>query len=310
MLQKENVVPSAADRQLFLIAPLLIFAAIFTGYSVLPLHSGLAGAGINSGIYFILAIISLDVFGILIAGWSSNNKYSLLGATRAIAQMISYEVPVGLAVVSVIVISQTLDLQAISYQQGIFSESKIYLFGLASLGIDVTTVGGILSWNIIQAPFLIPVFVIFFIATLAESNRTPFDLPESESELIGGFHTEYPGFRWGIIMLSEYGMMLLVALLGSILFLGSWNTPLPNIGSVELANWTSGELGSWAAIFWGSFWLLSKAVVIVFFQMMARWSYPRLRIDQLMAFSWKYLTPAALVLLLLNSIWRLFMIVN
>lgn len=308
MLQKEDVVPKAADRHLFQLAPLLIFAAVFTGYAVLPITAGAAGAGAESGVYFLLAIVSLDVLGILIAGWSSNNKFALFGAMRSIAQMISYEVPLGLSVIGVIMISQTLDLQEMSYQQGIFSDSTNYLLGIKSLGIDTTQIGGILSWNIFRAPFLLPMFVIFFISSLAEANRTPFDLPESESELIGGFHTEYPGFRWGIIMLSEYGMMLLVSILGSILFLGSWNTPLPNIGTVTLADWTSGTPGAISGHLWGAFWLFSKTFFLIFLQMMARWTYPRMRVDQLMNFSWKYLTPISILLLLINGLWRMLMI--
>ena len=308
MLQKEDIVPKAADKKLFLVAPLLIFMAVFTGYAVLPLHSGLGGASIETGIYFLLAIISLDVLGILMAGWGSNSKFALYGAMRSVAQMISYEVPMGLSVICVIVISQTLDLQEISYQQGIFYEGTNYLFGWAGLGIDTSEIGGILTWNLFRAPLLIPVFIIFFIASLAESNRTPFDLPESESEIIGGFHTEYPGFRWGIIMLAEYGMMLLVSLVATILFLGSWNTPFPNIGPVQLADWTSGTPGMLSGAAWGMFWFLTKASGLVFLQMIARWTYPRLRVDQLMHLSWKYLTPFALLLLLLNGMWRILMI--
>lgn len=308
MLQKENVVPAAADKWLFLMAPVLIFGAVFTGYAVLPLHPGLSGSGMATGVFFMLAIISLDVLGILMAGWASNNKFSVYGAMRAVAQMISYEVPMGLAVISAVVIAQSLDLQDISVQQGLFSSETNYLFGIKSLGIETSNLGGIFTWNIFRAPLLLPVLLIYFVASLAECNRTPFDLPESESELIGGFGTEYPGFQWGIIMLSEYAMMLLVALLGVILFLGGWNTPLPNIGPVALADWTTGAEGSWASMAWGVVWLLGKAMLWVFMQMMARWTYPRLRVDQLMALSWKYLTPAALVLLMLNGLWRLMMI--
>ena len=185
--------------------------------------------------------------------------------------------------------------------QGLMSETAIYLFGIKSWGIEVGNVGGLLSWNIVQCPPLIFAFVVFFIAGLAEANRTPFDLPEGESELIGGYHTEYSGFRWGLFMLAEYGMMLLLAFLGSILFFGGWNTLLPNIAGLQLAEWTSGPI-------WGAFWLITKAMVWIFLQIWVRWTYPRLRVDQLMTLSWKYLTPVALILVFICGIWRLWMV--
>jgi NADH-quinone oxidoreductase subunit H len=147
-------------------------------------------------------------------------------------------------------------------------------------------------------PLLFFAWVIFFIASLAESNRAPFDLPEAESELVAGFHTEYSGFRWAIVMLAEYGMMLLVSILGVILFFGSWNSPLPDLGNMRLGTWTNGAV-------WGVFWLTGKSLLLIMFQMWIRWTYPRLRIDQLMKLSWKYLTPLALALVLLCGFWRL-----
>lgn len=280
MLQKEDIRPSAVDLFPFLIAPLIVFAAVFAGYSVLPVNESLNGSGIESGLFFMLAIVSLDVLGILMAGWASNNKYAVFGAMRAVAQIISYEIPLGLSILCVVIISGTLDLQLISQQQ----------------------VGaGIISWNMVNHPVLIIPFIIFFIASLAESNRAPFDLPESESELIGGYHTEYSGFRWGIFMLSEYGMMLLLSILGTILFLGGWNSPFPNISSFTLNNWTSGPI-------WGTIWLLSKASMLIFIQMWVRWTFPRLRVDQLMSLSWKYLTPLAILMLFVCGIWKLSLI--
>jgi NADH-quinone oxidoreductase subunit H len=154
-------------------------------------------------------------------------------------------------------------------------------------------------------PLLFCAWIIFFIASLAECNRAPFDLPEAESEIVAGFHTEYSGFRWAVIMLAEYGMMLLVSILGAVLFFGSWNTPLPNIGSVQLADWTSGEPNSMASSLWGIFWLMSKSLFFVALQMWVRWTYPRLRVDQLMSLGWKYLTPFSLALVILCGFWRL-----
>ena len=296
MLQKEDIVPSKADKGLFKLAPLVVFAAVFLGFAVLPISNGLAGSEIPTGIVFLLAIVSMDVLGVLMAGWSSNNKFSLFGAMRSVAQIVSYEIPLGLSVLAVVMISQTLDLQEMTRQQGLGEEN--FLLGVRSLGIEIETVGGFLSWNVFRAPVLFLVFIIFFIAGLAEANRAPFDLPESESEVIGGYHTEYSGFRFGIFMLAEYGMMLLISLLAAILFFGGWQTPLPNVGSVKLAEWTTGPI-------WGAIWLVSKTLVFVFIQMWIRWTVPRLRVDQLMSLAWKYLTPAALILIFLCGMWRL-----
>lgn len=297
LLQKEDLVPAKASRFLFLIAPLVIFASVFTGFSVLPLGPAWAGAPLSSGLFFLLAIVSLDVIGILMAGWSSNNKYSVLGTLRSVAQIISYEIPLGLSVLCVVIFCQSLDLQEISRQQSQMSEVPSYLFGIPSLG-ETGAWGGFLTWNIFRAPVLLFAWAIFFIASLAESNRAPFDLPEAESELVAGYQTEYSGFRWAVIMLAEYAMMLLVSFLGTVLFFGSWNTPLPNIAGLELATWTTGNL-------WGMFWIISKTLFFVAVQIWIRWTFPRLRIDHLMALCWKYLTPGALVLLLVSGIWKL-----
>ena len=313
LLQKEDIVPLAADRKIFKVAPLIIFTSVFAGFAVLPLTSDFGGSQIETGIFYLLAIVSLDVIGILMAGWGSNSKYALLGAMRSVAQIISYEIPLGLSVVCVIMVSQSLNLQEIVYQQGIFinaidPNAQNFLFGIKALGIETTNIGGFLTWNIFRIPFFFLAYLIFFIASLAEANRAPFDIPIAESELVAGFHVEYSGFRWAMIMLSEYGMMLLISFLGAILFWGGWNTPLPNIGAVALADWTSGEPGTIAGHLWGAFWLVSKALLTVALQIWIRWTYPRLRLDQLMNLSWKYLTPGAIILVLVSALWRLLMI--
>lgn len=307
LIQKEDIVPGKASAWLFKAAPVFIFVAVFCGFAVLPLSSSWSGSTISSGVFFLLAIVSLDVIGIVIAGWSSNNKYSMLGTFRSAAQIISYEIPLGLSVLCVCMISQTLDLHEISIQQGTLSEDKNYLFGISVIGLDVTNLGGFLSWNILRMPLLFVAWIIFFIASLAECNRAPFDLPEAESELVAGFQTEYSGFRWAVIMLGEYGMMLLVSILGTILFFGSWYSPLPDIGALKLGTWTNGQHGTIASSLWGIFWLLSKSLFFVLVQMWVRWTYPRLRVDQLMGLSWKYLTPAALLLVILCGLWKIFL---
>jgi NADH-quinone oxidoreductase subunit H len=314
LLQKEDIVPQAADRWTFMAAPLIIFVAVFAGFAVMPLTPDLQGSGAAIGVFYLLAVISIDIIGLLMAGWSSNNKYSLLGAMRSVAQIISYEIPVALTVLCVAVYCQTLNLQEISFGQGIYANAVAregqeqitnYLFGVKALGIDVTQAGGVFTWNIVRMPLFAVVYVIFFIATLAESNRAPFDIPEAESELVGGFHTEYSGFRWAMLFLAEYGMMLLVSMLGAVLFLGSWNTPFPNLGPVRLADWTSGAPGTMYGNITGAFWLILKAFAAIFVQMWVRWTYPRLRVDQLMHLCWKVLTPVSLVLLFLSALWRL-----
>ncbi|WP_266364263.1 NADH-quinone oxidoreductase subunit NuoH [Tellurirhabdus rosea] len=308
LMQKEDIVPLAADRTLFMLAPAIIFASVFAGFAVMPLTPDLQGSAAAVGVFYLMAIVSVDVVGILMAGWGSNNKYSLFGAMRAVAQIVSYEVPLGLTILCTVMICQTLNLQEISFQQGIYTYEANYLFGLKALGINVTDWGGIFSWNILRNPFLLIAYVIFFIATLAESNRAPFDIPEGESELVAGFHTEYSGMRFALLFLSEYAMMLLVSFLGAILFLGSWNTPLPNLGPVRLADWTSGVPGTVWGNITGAFWLLSKALLAVLVQMWVRWTFPRVRVDQMMYLCWKVLTPIALVLVLLSGVWRLLMV--
>ncbi|MGF1534247.1 MAG: NADH-quinone oxidoreductase subunit H [Bernardetiaceae bacterium] len=305
LIQKEDLIPISADRWLYKTAPFVVFTSVLVGFSVVPLSSDLVGARLDVGLFFLLAFVALDIIGILMAGWGSESKYALFGAVRAVAQMISYELPLGLSVLGVVILCGSLDLQSISFQQGIFTEWETnYLFGLPALGVEVSDWGGVFLWNVVRMPVLLPAFVVFFIASLAEANRAPFDLPEAESELIAGFLTEYSGFRWSIFMLAEYGMMLLVSMLGVVLFWGSWNTPLPNMGVVRLADYTSGTPGMLSGHLWGAFWLISKSLILIFVQMWVRWSYPRLRIDQLMRLCWQYLIPASLLLFFLATFWK------
>ncbi len=309
LFQKEDIIPNSSDKKLFKFAPYLIFAAIFSGFAFIPISPGLQGSGLQTGLFLILGIISLDIIGILMAGWASNSKYALLGSMRSVAQILSYEVPIGLTVLAVALSCASLDLQEISMLQGVYSNESNYLFGIKALGIETTKMGGFLTWNIFRSPFLFIGYIIFFISALAEANRAPFDLPEAESELIAGFHTEYSGFRWAILFLAEYGMMLLLSFLAAVLFLGSWNTPLPNIGSFKLADWTMGTPGSISMHIWGAFWIFSKAYFGMLLQMWVRWTLPRLRIDQLMYLCWKVLTPFSLLLVLVSAIWRILMLI-
>ncbi|WP_170309730.1 NADH-quinone oxidoreductase subunit NuoH [Mucilaginibacter xinganensis] len=296
MLQKELITPAAADKLLFMLAPAIIFIAVYMGFAALPWGPGLVPANLNLGLYYVFAIISIETLGILMAGWGSNNKYSILGAMRSAAQIISYEIPAGFAIISVVMIAQTLNLQQISAQQGILSTETIKFSGFW----DVTSTGGFFAWNVFRAPHLLIAFVIYFIASLAESNRAPFDIPEAESELVAGFHTEYTGLRFALVFLAEYSMMFLVSMVGVILFLGAWNTPLPNVGPVHLATWTTGAG-------WGILWIVMKTLALVAVQMWIRWTLPRFRVDQLMTLCWKVLTPLAFACMLISGIWRLWL---
>ncbi|MFM9075813.1 MAG: complex I subunit 1/NuoH family protein [Bacteroidota bacterium] len=292
LIHKEHILPDAATPFAFRLAPILLFGVVFAGLSVIPVGPDWQGAGIDSALFFLLAILTLEIAGILIAGKASGNKYSTLGAIRAVAQIVSYEVPMGLAILTVVVFTGTLDLGRIGLMQSAAATDGF-------LGISgLPNAGGFTAWNVFMMPALIPVFIIFFICSLAESNRAPFDLPEAESELVAGFHTEYSGFPWAVIMLAEYGLMLLTSLLGAILFFGAWNSPFVDAGALRLGTWTTGPI-------WGIVWLFTKALVLVLVQIWVRWTYPRVRINQLLAISWKYLTPGALVLLLVTGLWKL-----
>lgn len=301
LLMKELITPSAAYKGLFVLAPAVIFVSVFAAFGALPLTASVADQAMNIGLLYILAVLSIDIMGLLMAGWGSNNKYALLGSARSVAQIISYEVPASLALLSAVMMFGSLNMQEIGLNQGIYASESMRFLGIW----EVNQVGGISSWAIVRYPHLMIALLVYLIAGLAECNRAPFDLPEAESELVSGYHVEYGGFRFALIMLSEYGKMLIVGLIASILFLGAWNSPLPNIGAVELASWTSGAPGSLAGTIWGAFWLLSKALLIVFVFIWVRWAYPRVRVDQLMSLGWKYLTPAGFGLFLISGIWKL-----
>ncbi|MEM0998303.1 MAG: complex I subunit 1 family protein [Bacteroidota bacterium] len=317
LLLKENITPTAADKWLFLAAPLLIFASVFAGFAVIPVAPGLPTAALNVGLLYLLAVVSIDVIGLLMAGWASNNKYAFLGAMRSVSQIISYEIPAGLALLTAIMMLGTLNLGTMSEAQGLHTADPVYFLGVW----EVTGLGGLLSWNVFRYPHLIIALIIYFIAALAECNRAPFDLPEAESELVSGFHTEYSGFRFGVIFLAEYANMFLVSLLAAIVFLGGWNTLLPNFSAIPLpeaqamgigelfSNLQFGHLttgtGPVGMALWGAFWMLLKSFFLVYVQMWIRWTVPRVRVDQLLKLNWKVLTPIAFGLFIISGVWKL-----
>ena len=272
LLIKEDTVPASADKLLFKMAPFIIFIGAFLGIAALPFSSVLQVVDFNVGVFYIIAVASVGVIGIVMAGWASNNKWSLYGAMRSAAQIISYEIPAGLSIIVPIMMAGTMNLQSlIEFQTG--------------------SVWGILpNWIIFNNPFSFLAFFIFFISAVAETNRTPFDIPEAESELVAGWMTEYSGFRWAVFFLSEYANMFVVSGLAATAFLGGWQSPIPGFFNSPL---------------WGLFWFLGKIIFLIFVMMWFRWTFPRLRVDQLMHVCWKVFIPIAMLNIFGVGIWKL-----
>lgn len=257
IIAKQLIIPKDVDRPLFRIAPLLSFVPCVLPFIVVPFSKNLQARDFNLGLLFILAVASINTMTILVAGWSSNNKYSMFGAMRSVAQNIAFEIPVLLSLLSVVLITNTYSMQ------GIVAAQSDY-------------------WFILVQPLA---FIIYFCAGLAETNRAPFDLPEAESELTAGFHTEYSGFGFSLFVISEYANMFLVCSIATVLFLGGWRGfPLPY-----------GE-------YTGILWFLAKVYGLMILMIWIRWTYPRVRFDQLLNFSWKYLIPFSLVNLLITAV--------
>ncbi len=278
LVVKEDIIPDDADRRLFIVAPFIIFGAAFCVFVGLPVGYGLVISDFNIGVFYVTAVSSIGVIGIILTGWASNNKWSLYGAMRSAAQIVSYELPLGLSLLVVIMVVGSLQFH------------------------DIVAWQEHHRWFIVHSPFAAVAFMIFFISGVAEVNRTPFDLPETESELVAGFMTEYSGFRWAIFFLSEYANMAIVSMMTAIVFLGGWLSP---VGSVLRL---FGVTQSWYFLegpVWGIFWVSAKAIFLIFVMMWFRWTWPRLRVDQLMYTAWKVLIPFALVNILGVGIWEL-----
>lgn len=256
LLLKEDTIPKLADKPLFILAPVIAFAPAFMVLVVIPFTDKLQFADIGVGLLYYIAVSGITTIGVVTGGWASNNKYSLLGGMRAVAQMISYEIPLVMSVIGVILLTGSLNLNDIvEAQEGVW-----YIF--------VQPIG----------------FIIFLIAAVAELNRTPFDLPEAESELVSGYHTEYSGFRWAFFMLSEYVYFFGMASIMTVLFLGGWQ-PIPFLGFIP-----------------GSVWFALKFSAVVFLLIWFRVTFPRIRGDQLMEFGWKVLLPVALANIFLAAL--------
>lgn len=266
-LIKEDVVPRAADKIVHFLAPIVILIPVLLAYAVLPFGRNMTVADYDAGVLFFFAVGGAVELAVFMAGWSSRNKYSLLGAMRGIAQMISYEIPLILSTVTVIMIVGTLNTGKIVEAQAGFT--------------------GILpNWHVLT-PWGFAGFIIFFIASLAESNRAPFDLPEAESEIIAGYFTEYSGFKFALFFLGEYLGMFAIAGLGITLFLGGWNAPFPFL------TWVPSYL-----------WFFAKLMAIIFTFIWIRGTLPRLRMDQLLNFAWKFMIPMSLINVVVAAIWH------
>jgi len=268
LLQKEDITPDAADKPLFNLAPFLMFAAAFAGFAVIPFSSAFAPTNLDLGLFYIFAISSLGVVGLVMGGWASNNKYSLMGAMRSAAQIISYEIPAALVILSIAVLAGSLNINTIiSNQEGGFW--NWYLFG------GPGPIG-----KLLVIPFTMGLALMYLIATLAETNRTPFDIPEGESEIVAGYHTEYSGMKFAMFFFAEYANIFIVSALITIMFFGGWTSPF--------GDFLGGPI-------WGVMWFILKSFFFVFVSIWLRWTLPRLRVDQLMYMNWKVMVPFAFV---------------
>lgn len=276
LILKEDIIPAAADRSLFRLAPYIVFVGSFLTFVTLPFSQKLIAADLNIGILYIFAVSSLVVVGIIMSGWASNNKWSLLGGMRAAAQIVSYEVPQCLSVLTIILLTGTLSMQGIIKAQGWAPQ----------------------NWFLFHNPFAFIAFFVYFVSAVAECNRIPFDIPEAESELVSGYNTEYSGFRFGLFFLAEFANVYVISAVAVTLFLGGWHTPF------HLPTRVWGLLPS-AVNIAGLVTFLIKAFILVFVVMWLRWTLPRLRVDQLMAVSWKYLVPIAFFNLVGTAVWML-----
>ncbi|CAM8642270.1 MAG: NADH-quinone oxidoreductase subunit NuoH [Burkholderiales bacterium] len=270
LMTKEIIMPSQASKGLYILGPIMTIMPAMAAWAVIPFGPDVVLANINAGLLLLLAITSLEVYGVILAGWASNSKYAFLAAMRASAQMVSYELAIGFALVSVLMVSGSLNLTAIvvGQQTGLFADH----WGL-----------NFLSWNWLP---LLPVFVVYFISSVAETNRHPFDVVEGESEIVAGHMVEYSGMAFAVFFLAEYANMILLSVLGAIMFLGGWDAPVAFLDFIP-----------------GWIWLGLKAFVLVSMFIWMRASFPRYRYDQIMRLGWKIFIPVTLVWLVLIGLW-------
>ncbi|HRP74743.1 MAG TPA: NADH-quinone oxidoreductase subunit NuoH [Rhodocyclaceae bacterium] len=269
LLFKEIIIPSGANKGLFILGPIFALAPALVAWSVIPFSDGVVLANVNAGLLLLLAITSLEVYGVIIAGWASNSKYPFLGAMRASAQMISYEVAMGFALICVLLISASLNLSDIVLSQG---QGRFHDMGLSFL-----------SWNWLP---LLPMFVVFVISGIAETNRAPFDVVEGEAEVVAGHMVEYSGMTFALFFLGEYANMILVSAMTSLLFLGGWLSPVGFLPD-------------------GFHWLALKTAFILFLFLWARATFPRFRYDHIMRLGWKVFIPITIVWVIVVAVWMM-----
>jgi NADH-quinone oxidoreductase subunit H len=260
LLTKEIILPAGANRFLFLVGPVLAIGPALAAWAVIPFDDGMALANIDAGLLYLLALTSLGVYGVIIAGWASNSKYAFLGAMRSAAQIVAYEIPMGFALVGVLMAAGSLNMGEIVRAQE----------------------GGLWQWYWLP---LLPLFLTYFISGVAETNRAPFDLAEGESEIVAGFHVEYSGMAFAVFFLAEYANMILISALAATLFLGGWLSPFQGIPVLEPA----------FAFVPGLVWFLAKTSIFLFIYLWLRATFPRYRYDQVMRLGWKVLIPVTLV---------------
>jgi NADH-quinone oxidoreductase subunit H len=262
LIFKEIILPTGANRYLFFTAPVLAIGPALAAWAVIPFADGMALADINAGLLYVLAMTSMGVYGIILAGWASNSKYAFLGCLRSAAQIVSYEIAMGFALVGVLMAAGTLNLSDIVRGQD----------------------GGLAYWYFIP---LFPLFIVYVISGVAETNRHPFDVAEGESEIVAGFHVEYSGVAFAVFFLAEYMNMILVSALAATMFLGGWLSPWPQLNDIEVAGFH--PFGD------GMPWLFAKIAVVLFFFLWIRATFPRYRYDQIMRLGWKVFIPVTLV---------------
>jgi NADH-quinone oxidoreductase subunit H len=281
LLVKEVVIPSASNKVLFRIAPMITLIPAFAIWAVVPLDPNLVIADINAGLLYVLALTSVGVYGVILAGWASNSKYAFLGAMRSAAQIVAYEIAMGFALVGVIMAAGSLNLGDIIEQQR----------------------GGLVAWNWF---WLFPLFVVYFISGVAETNRAPFDVAEGESEIVAGFHVEYSGIAFALFFLAEYANMILIATLTAIFFFGGWLSPLdgylPADAAIRSVPFVGAVLGD------GFHWLFLKLFLVFFLFLWFRATFPRYRYDQIMRLGWKILIPVTLVWITVEGVLAYFKI--
>ena len=271
LLMKEIVIPTNANRYLFLIAPMLSIAPALAAWAVVPFGDDYVLADVNAGLLYILALTSVGVYGVIIAGWASNSKYAFLGAMRSAAQIVAYEIAMGFALVGVLMAGGSLNLGEIVRAQS------------GELGL--------LNWFWLP---LLPLFVIYFISGVAETNRAPFDVAEGESEIVAGFHVDYSGMAFAVFFLAEYANMILIAMLAALMFFGGWLSPIP-------AEWIQGGVSEFI-LGDGMHWLFAKTAGFIFLYLWFRATFPRYRYDQIMRLGWKVFIPITIVWLLVEGL--------